>query len=64
VQFCVDVISEHSVADNNYSTEMRFLWHEADYDGMNSYLSAVDWYGILSVNLSPNDLWSALRDKI
>jgi len=43
---------------------MRFLWHEADYDGMNSYLSAVDWYGILSVNLSPNDLWLALRDKI
>jgi len=59
VQFCVDVISEHSATDN-----MHFLWHEADYDGMNSYLPAVDWYGILSINLSPNDLWSALHDKI
>jgi len=43
VQFGVNVISEYSVADNSYSTEMRFLWHEADYDGINLYLSAVDW---------------------
>jgi len=64
VQFCVDVISEHSEVTNSYYTEKRFLWHEADYDGMNLYLSAVDWYGMLTVNLSPNDLWSALRDKI
>jgi len=64
VQFCVDVVSEHSVADDSYSTEKCFLWNEADYDGMNLYLSGVDWYGMLSLNLSPNDLWSALRDKI
>ena len=64
VQFCVNVINEDSVAGNSYSIEKRFLWHEADYGGMNLYLSEVDWYGMLSVNLSPNDLWSALRDKI
>jgi len=56
VQFCVNVISEDSVADNSYSIEKRFLWREADYDGMNLYLFEVDWYGMLSVNLSPNDL--------
>ena len=44
--------------------EKRFLWHEADYDGMNLYPYEVDWYGMLSVNLCPNDLWLALRDKI
>ena len=64
VQFCVNVISEDSVADNSYSIEKRFLWREADYDGMNLYLFEVDWYGMLSVNLSPNDLQSALCDKI
>ena len=37
VQFCVNVISEDSVADNSYSIEKRFLWHEAGYGGMNSY---------------------------
>jgi len=64
VQFYVDVISDHLVANNSYSNEMCFLWHEVDYDGMNLYLSAVDWYSILSINLSPNDLWSALRSNI
>ena len=48
----------------SYSIEKQFFRHEADYDGLNLYLSEVDSYGMLSVNLSPNDLWSALRDKI
>ena len=40
------------------------MLHEANYDGMNLYLSAVDWYGMMSVNLFPNDLWLAVHDKI
>jgi len=35
------------------------MWQQADYEGILSYLSQVDWQSIMSHNLTPDSLWSS-----
>jgi hypothetical protein len=38
-----------------------YSWQDADFISMEHFLSCVDWYQLLTVNLTANDLWSALQ---
>jgi len=37
----------------------KYLWTNADYPSMVNYLYGYDWYALLSVNLTPDDIWNA-----
>jgi len=37
----------------------KYLWHQADFEGMQEYLSTVNWMEILSTNLNAESLWSS-----
>ena len=52
------------VADGTYSEPTntpykRYIWDKADFVGLNHYVYQVDWLGLMSVNLVPNDIWAA-----
>ena len=37
-------------------------WKNADFAGISQYLSSVDWAQVLSVNLTPDSLWTAFTE--
>lgn len=37
----------------------KYLWKEANFDLMRMYLSQIDWASLLTVNFTPDDLWSS-----
>ena len=41
-----------------------FNLHKADFIGLNNYIDQVDWLGLMSVNLVPNDIWAAYTNVI
>ena len=53
-------------ADNDSRSDAkhctRYNWETADCDGMNSYLASVNWYNLLTTNLTVDSLWLAFRD--
>ena len=54
------VISCSNLVDNSsHKMYTKYLWRNAHNVSMSDYLTAVDWLGILTVNLTANDLWSA-----
>jgi len=42
----------------------RYDWSKADFDSMSDYIGAMDWFALLSVNLTPDSLWAAFTDVL
>ena len=61
VQFCI--AAEPKVIDNECAGEPvltpHYIWQRADYEGISSYLSQVDWQSVMSHNLTTDSLWSS-----
>ena len=52
------------VADGTYSESTdapykRYIWDKAAFVGLSNYVEQVDWLGLMSVNLVPDDIWAA-----
>ena len=43
-------------------TTRCYLWSDADYDGMASYLANYDWLHMFSVNVTVDAMWSAFGE--
>ena len=41
---------------------ITYIWQHADYEGISSYLSQVDWQSTVSHNLTRDSLWSSFCD--
>ena len=57
------------VADGTYSEPTdtpykRYIWDKADFVGLNNCVEQVDWLGLMSVNLVPDDIWAAYTNII
>jgi len=46
------------------SPKRRYLWKQGDYAAMSQYLNDHDWSHMISVCLTPDDLWSAFSDVV
>ena len=67
VQFCIAVEPRSYATTDNGCTEKpvlmpRYIWQHADYEGISSYLSQVDWQSMMSHNLTTDSLWSSFCD--
>ena len=50
----------HSHTNNtNTSCHKSVLWKQGDYESMRQFLADIKWSDILTVNFTPDDLWSA-----
>ena len=57
------------MADGTYSqpTDIpykHYTWDKAVFVDLNNYIGEVDWLGLMSVNLLPNDIWAAYTNII
>jgi hypothetical protein len=65
VDFTVFVDSNATNVSSNEEQNVRhFDWENANYGALNEYLTAVDWYGMLTVNLTADSLWNAFSDVL
>ena len=39
-----------------------YLWDQGDYLSMSEHLSQIDWMHLLTVNLTPDDIWNSFRE--
>jgi len=60
---CIDSNSDSDRLQPDLNVK-HYDWSQADYDGMNNYIAAVDWLKILSVNLTADSLWAAFSDVL
>jgi hypothetical protein len=51
-----------SVSKNEEQNANRLDWENANFDALNEYLTAADWYGMLTVNLTADSLWNAFSN--
>jgi hypothetical protein len=57
---CIIAFEKSSVSVYDIPVEKTFYFRQdADFISMKHFLSCVDWYQLLIVNLTANDLWSA-----
>jgi len=59
VHFCITADSKSHTGTDNKCTDVpvvapHYMWQQADYEGISSYLSQVDWQSIMSHNLTPD----------
>ena len=66
ITFTLVVNSASSTTHSAYngSESMGYLWHKADYEAISRYMESVDWYGMLSVGLTPDMLWSQFASVV
>ena len=50
--------ADDSEQDSLKPTSCRYLWKQGDYRAMSEYLNSYDWSNVLSVNFTPDDIWS------
>ena len=63
VSFTIAV--EHcSSAQMQESSKRTYLWKQGDYAGMSHYLTNYDWSYMISIHLTPDDLWRAFCDVL
>jgi len=67
VQFCITVEPRSDAMTDSGCTEKpvltpHYIWKHADYEGISSYLSQVDWQAMMSHNLTTDSLWSSFCD--
>ena len=43
---------------------LRYLWREADYTGLANYFNTVNWFNMLTTNLTPDSLWGAFTNTL
>ena len=51
-------------AKRSTSPKRRYFWKQGDYAAMSQYLNDHDWSHMISVCLTPDDLWSAFSDVV
>lgn len=39
-------------------------WSKANFEGMAQYIAAIDWYGLLEINLTADSIWKAFTEII
>lgn len=59
-----DNLSEAGDATSTSAPNTYLDWDKADYNGIASYLSSINWYDLLAVNLTSDALWSAFHSVI
>jgi hypothetical protein len=60
VNFCLSFDPGTYEFDLNVGQSVKqFLWKEADFSGMSDFISQIDWFGMLSVCLTPNAIWES-----
>ena len=60
VRFNVSVKCEESCGPSPDS--LRYLWRDADYTGIANYFNTVNWFNMLTTNLTLDSLWGAFTD--
>ena len=60
VRFNVSVKSEVSCEPS--PDGLRYLWREADYTGLANYFNTVNWFNMLTTNITPDSLWEAFAN--
>jgi len=67
---CNDICNDKNYVDcaenvNNVRSlinpRKKYIWKDADYDGMKAYLHNVDWDQIVMHNFEPNSIWQAFQ---
>jgi len=41
---------------------VKYKWHLGDYEGMNTFLSDINWYSVIYSHPSAHDAWNAFRN--
>lgn len=59
VEFSIFIDNEKCDTAKQNVNSKCYNWHKADYQGMSDYLDTVDWFGMLTTNLTPDSLWHA-----
>ena len=64
IKFVLNV--ELNKTDNAFtvSDSVEYNWYKADFEGMKSYLDAVDWHGMLFCNPSALSFWQSIVDML
>ena len=62
VRFNVSV--KYEVSCEPSSDGLRYLWCEADYTGPANYVNTVNWFNMLTTNLTTDSLWRAFTDTL
>ena len=56
---------EHTiVSQSDNACRKVYDWDTADFNGMSEYLSSVDWYSLLTTNLTPDSLWQTFCEHL
>jgi len=62
IEFYVAIEAERYIpinkGHNNNIVTPQYMWDQADYDSMSTYLSSINWQDMVSHNLTPGSLWS------
>ena len=43
---------------------LRYLWRDEDYTGIANYFNTVNWFNMLTTNLTPDSVWGAFTDTL
>jgi len=62
VDFSVDVCLKcYDDSHNDDKVYKSYDWKHANYEAISGYLSSVDWDHFMSVNLTPDDIWTNFK---
>ena len=51
-----------TVDDRTTPIRLAYDWANADCDGINQYLCSINWYNLLTTNLTADALWQSFKD--
>ena len=52
------------VSQSDNACRKVYDWDTADFNGMTEYLVSVDWYSLLTTNLTPDSLWQTFCEHL
>ncbi len=61
INFTVDFSSDRANDNPTAGETKSYLWDKADYNALNEYLQQIDWHNFMTVNLTPDQIWSSFR---
>ena len=62
VRFNVSV--KYEVSCEPSPDSLWYLWREADYTGIANFFNTVNWFNMLTTNLTPDSLWGAFTETL
>ena len=56
---------EHTTASQSDNACRKvYDWDTADFNGMSEYLTSIDWYSMLTTNLTHDSLWQTFCEHL